>query len=124
MKKIASLALAAALVLAAGSAAADCAAVFKSGAKFHIVEKQVGGERPMTVTVTQNEKGYVKLDLSVDKTKQKFSMPGHVEGDTAFFAGAQRPLVWMCTCGGAAATCTASGPQATGSDQIKLELGK
>jgi hypothetical protein len=124
MKHRHSLALAAAALLAvAGPAAADCSAVFKAGAKFHIVEKKVGSSKPMTITVVKNEKGYVKLDVAIDKTKEKFSMPGHVEGDTAMFAGAQRPVVWTCTCTAEGATCHDSGPASEGTGDIKLAVG-
>jgi hypothetical protein len=118
------LAAAAALLAFAGSAAADCSAVFKAGSKFHIVEKKVGSSRPMTITVVKNEKGYVKLDVAVDKTKEKFSMPGHVEGDTAMFAGAQRAVVWTCTCKDSGATCADSGPESGGTGEIRLVTGK
>ncbi len=118
------LAAAAALLAVAGPVAADCAAVFKAGAKFHIVEKKVGSSRPMTITVVKNEKGYVKLDVAADKTKEKFSMPGHVEGDTAMFAGAERPVVWTCTCTAEGATCHDSGPSSQGTAEIKLAVGR
>jgi hypothetical protein len=118
------LALASALALAAGPAAADCSAVFKTGTKFHIVEKQVGGSRPITITVGKNEKGYVRLDVTIDQSKEKFSMPGHVDGDAAMFAGAQRPVVWTCSCKDNTATCADSGPDSTGTSDIKLVAGK
>ena len=117
------LAAAAALLSVAGPAAADCSAVFKAGAKFHIVEKKVGSSRPMTITVGKNEKGYVKLDVAYDKSKEKFSMPGHVEGDTAMFAGAQRPVVWTCTCNPEGAICHDSGPGSEGTAEMKLTVG-
>lgn len=112
-----------ALVAAAGPAAAECAAVFKAGAKFHIVEKKVGSSRPLTITVVRDEKGYAKLDVVVDKTKEKFSMPGHVEGDTAMFAGSQRPVVWACTCDPKGATCQDSGPTSEGTAELRLDVG-
>ncbi|HTS03470.1 MAG TPA: hypothetical protein VMN04_13175 [Thermoanaerobaculia bacterium] len=117
------LAAAAALLAAAGPAAAECSAVFKAGAKFHIVEKKVGSSRPLTITVVRDEKGYAKLDVSVDKTKEKFSMPGHVEGDTAMFAGSQRPVVWTCTCDPKGATCHDSGPTSEGTADLRLDVG-
>ena len=120
--RLASLALGAAALLAiARPAAADCAAVFKAGAKFHIVEKNVGSSRPLTITVLRDEKGYAKLDVTVDKSKERFSMPGHVEGDTAMFAGAQRPVVWTCTCDATGATCKDSGPSSEGTADMRIE---
>ena len=118
------LAAAAALLALAGRAAADCAAVFKAGAKFHIIEKKVGSSRPMTITVVKSEKGYVKLDVAVDKSKEKFSMPGHVEGDMAMFAGAQRPVVWTCTCNPEGAACHDSGPSSEGTAELKFTVGR
>ena len=123
MKHRHSLALAASLLAFAGPGSADCSAVFKAGAKFHIIEKKVGSSRPMTITVVRNEKGYVKLDVAVDKTKEKFSMPGHVDGDMAMFAGAQRPVVWTCTCSAGGATCSDSGPASEGTAEIKIVAG-
>ena len=118
------LAAAAALLLAAGPAAAECSAVFKAGATFHIVEKKVGSSRPLSVKVVRDEKGYAKLDVSVDKTKKKFSMPGHVKGDTAMFAGSQRPVVWTCTCDAKGATCHDSGPSSEGTAELRFDVGK
>jgi hypothetical protein len=121
-----SLALAAVAVLlaAAGTASADCAAVFKPGSKFHIVQKKVGSSRPMTITVVKNEKGYVKLDVAADGTKENFLMPGSVSGDTAMFAGAERPVVWTCTCDAKGATCQDSGPGSEEHGDIRLDVGK
>ena len=126
MKKRHAPALVAAAVLLAitGPAAAECSAVFKAGVKFHIVEKKVGSSRPLTVTVLRDEKGYAKLDVAVDKTKEKYSMPGHVAGDTAMFAGSQRPVVWTCTCDAKGATCQDSGPASEGTADIRFEIGK
>lgn len=118
------LVVAAAFCAATGPAAAECAAVFKAGAKFHIVQKTVATSRPMTVTVARDEKGYAKLDVSVDGTKEKFSMPGHVEGDTAMFAGVQRPVVWTCTCDPKGATCQDSGPAVEQHGDIRFDVGK
>jgi hypothetical protein len=118
------LAAAAALFAAAGTAAADCAAVFKAGAKFHVVQKTVATSRPLTVTVEKNEKGYVKLGVVSDDTKKKLMMPGSVSGDTALFAGAERPVVWTCTCDAKGTTCQDSGPGAEGHGDIRLEAGK
>ncbi|HVO52533.1 MAG TPA: hypothetical protein VMV60_16185 [Thermoanaerobaculia bacterium] len=119
------LALAAAALLAVtGPAAAECAAVLKAGAKFHIVQKGPGANKALTITVARDEKGYAKLDVSVDGTKEKYSMPGHVEGDTAMFAGSKRPVVWTCTCDAKGATCQDSGPSSEQHGDIRLEVGK
>ncbi len=124
MKLRHSVALAAALLAVTGPAAADCAAVLKTGAKFHVVQKTVATSRPFTVTVVKNEKGYVKLDVAADETKEKFSMPGSVSGDTAMFAGAERPVVWTCTCDPKGATCKDSGPGSEEHGDIRLDVGK
>ena len=66
----------------------------------------------------------MKLGLESDK-KEKYVMPGSVSGDTAMFAGAERPVVWTCTCDAKGATCQDSGP--AGSEDhgdIRLDVGK
>lgn len=117
-------AAAAALLAASGTAAAECSAIFKAGAKFHVVQKTVATSRPFTVTVVKNEKGYVKLGVEDDGTKKKVMMPGSVSGDTAMFAGAERPVVWTCTCDAKGATCQDSGPGSEGHGDIRLDVGK
>lgn len=117
-------AAAAALLAVAGPAAADCAAVFKTGAKFHIVQKKIGSSRPFTITVLKNEKGYVKLDVLDDQSKKTQKMPGSVSGDTAMFAGAERPVVWTCTCDAKGATCQDSGPASEGHGDIRFDVAK
>jgi len=118
------LAAAAALLAATGPAAAECAAVFKPGTKFHIVEKKVGSDRPLTITVAKNENGYVKLDVYDSKMKKTVHMPGSVKGDTAMFAGAERTTVWICTCDAKGASCEDTGATAAETAQLRIDIDK
>ena len=118
------LAAAAALLAVAGPVAADCAAVSRPARSSTSSRRRSGSSKPMTITVVKNEKGYVKLDVAADKTKEKFSMPGHVEGDTAMFAGAQRPVVWTCTCTAEGAICHDSGPGSEGTAEMMPPSGR
>ena len=118
------LAAAASLLAATGPAAAECAAIFKAGTKFHIVEKKVGSDRPLTITVAKNENGYVKLDVYDSKMKKTIHMPGSVKGDTAMFAGAERTAVWVCTCDPKGASCEDTGATAADTAQLRINVAK
>ena len=111
-------------LLAATGPAAECAAVFKVGAKFHIIEKKVGSSRPFTITVAKNENGYVKLTVYDPATKKTIHMPGSAKGDSAMFAAAERTVVWTCTCDPKGATCEDTGPAKEGTGEIRVDIGK
>ena len=91
----------------AGSAAADCDAVFASGAKYKLFEQRPGSkEKTLVVLAVEKRQGeFLELSASTENPAAKMTLLGGVSGGTAIFTNAQNMRVWSCTCGKKGTTC-------------------